>query len=323
MTVTTAACLGKVPTYGDFVRHRASTPTMRALGQWIRRGLHHARTHRPADWEERYDHASPTRFLIGGGPSRGPNAILGVMAPSRDQGGRVYPFTVTCEVPKHALDSQSVVYLPVQAEPFFDAADALVQRATDGALPHDEVGERVEQMNVGLSVCSGVPPNHKRYLKTEAMGPLLEELFGHFGDSKKYQLFSTLLDTLLPLQDRTTPQLDDGLVFPLPDDEGQRAHVVSFWLTVVRRVLGEASVSPTLFWSPSTAGGTAELLLYVGAAGPRAFYESLVAERGEAVRVLEEAGEKSGVEAALSIPEAYGRLLEDEQMCLWDFLEQL
>jgi len=324
MTVTTPACLGKVPTHGDFVRHRASTPTMRALSQWVRKGLHHARTHRTPDWEEHYDRASAKRFVIGGGRSRGPNAVLGVMAPSRDRRGRVYPFMVTCEVPKHTLDPQTFAYLPVQAEAFFGAADALVRRATNGAIPHDEVAERVEQMEGEFSVCPRVPDGHEQYLKTESLAPFLDVIFGHFGDSKKYHLFSTLLDTLLPLQDRTRPQLDDGLVFPLPPDPAVEAHAVSFWVGVVLRMLGYPSVLPSLFWdSRSDEEDAGTLLLYVGAAGRRGFYESLVAERGTGVRVLEQSGEKSSVEAALSIPKAYGRLLEDEEICLWEFLEQL
>lgn len=296
---------------------------MRALSQWVRRGLHYVRTHGPADWEEQYDRASAKRFLIGGGRSRGPNAVLGVMAPSRDRRGRIYPFMVTCEVPRHAVNPRSISYLPVQAEAFFGAADAMVERATNGAIPHKEVAEHVEQMDVAVSVCSTLPHAQEQYLKSENLALFLEAVFGHFEDSKKYHLFSTLLDTLLPLQDQTTPHLEHGLVFPLPGDGEGEAHAVSFWVGVVLRLMGYPSVSPSLFWGPSTEDTATELLLYVGAAAPPAFYESIVAERGQDVRMLERAGEKSGVEAALSIPETYGRLLEDKQVSLWDFLERL
>jgi len=324
MRVDTAACLGKVPTHGDFVRHRASTPTMRALDQWIRKGLHHARSHRPTQWEAVYDAAPPRRFLLWRQGAQVPSVLLGVMAPSRDERDRTYPFIVTCEVPKHALRPQHSAYLPVRAETFYRDATALAQEATDGQIPHTDIVERVDQLDVELTVEPSVPHRHKRYLQQETMGPFLEGLFGHFEDSGKYRLFHALLQALLPLQGRPKPRLDYGLQFPLPSDGDVLSNVVSFWMGTVLRVLNFPSAAPSIFWTNGNApASTADLLLYVGTPEARAFFDVLAPTRVEAVCQLGQSRDETNAEAALGIPAEYGQLLEREQIRLWDFLRRL
>jgi len=313
-----------VPTHGDFVRHRASTPTMRALDQWIRKGLHHARSHRPAQWEAAYDTAPPRRFLLWRQGAQVPHVLLGVMAPSRDERDRTYPFVVTCEVPKHALRPQHVAHLPVRAATFYRDAAALVTQATNGQIPHTDIAKRVDQLDVGVSVEPTVPHRHKRYLQQETMGPFLEAHFGHFEAGEKYRLFHTLLDALLPLQGRAKPRLDYGLQFPLSANEEVLPNVVSFWTDAALRVLNSSSVAPSLFWTPEGAPSSpANLLLYVGAPKARAFFDVLAPTRVEAVCQLGQYGDGTDAEAALGIPSEYGQLLEREQIRLWDFLRRL
>jgi hypothetical protein len=244
------------------------------------------------------------------------------MAPSRDERDRTYPFIVACEVPKHALGSQHVAYLPVRAEPFFQGATALVQAATHGQIPHTEIAERVDRLEVQMAVEPTVPHRHKRYLQQETLGPFLEGLFGHFEDSEKYRLFHTFFEALQPLQDQRQPRLDYGLQFPLIPNDEVRSNIVSFWTGAVLRVLNYPSLVPSLFWAPPSASGT-DLLLYLGAPEARAFFDVLAPTRREAVCRLGQSGDQTNAEAALGIPAEYGELLECEQVRLWDFLHRL
>lgn len=324
MHANSAACLGKVPTHGDFVSHRASTPTMRSFDRWIREGLYHARQHQGPNWESTYDEAPTMRFLFWGQGRDTPNALLGVLRSSRDEGGRTYPFVVTCEVPKHALSPHHFAYLPIQASSFYEAAVPLVRQATEGAIPYRDVPKRLDDV-MSLSVQPTVPHEHKRYLQRKTIGGFLEALFGHFEDSGKYQLFSNLFDILLPLQNQAPPQLDYGVQFPLGAGEEGPSNVVSFWLDVVLRVLDYPSVQPSIFWADSEAeADDDQLLLYMGAPDPSAFFDILAPQRANGrIYSLRSSGAETTAEAALSIPEEYGELLENKQVRLWDFLNRL
>lgn len=324
MHVNTAACLGKVPTHGDFVRHRASTPTMRALDRWVRKGLHHARKHRSSWWKAAYDEASPKRFLLWGVGTKVPNALLGVLSSSRDEGGRTYPFIVASEIPKHILSPQHFAYLPLQATSFFQGAGSLVHRAVGGEWSCSRLRTEIEELEADISVESRVPIDHKRYLQQKTLGPFLKELFGHFGSSEKYQLFSTLFDVLPPLRKRSTPRLERGLRFPISVPDEARPSVIAFWMGTVLRLLNYAPVSMSLFWTdPAAQPEPPDLHLYVGAPRPRALFEVLAPSHSDEGDVLGEAKERTSVEAALSIPDTYGNMLENEGIRLWDFLRQL
>lgn len=324
MNVDSAACLGKVPTHREFVRCRASTPTMRALDEWIRKGLHHARKSGRPDWEDHYDEAPARHFLLWGKGAKVPNLLLGVLAPSRDERGRTYPFVVACEIPKHAVSPQNYAYLPVQADSFFQEADCLVRQAAEGEVAYDEVIDRVQELGEEVIVQPRAPRPHKRYLQQQDLGQFLEQLFGHFEDSQKYQLFSSLLEALLPLRDRAQPRLDAGLQFPLLPDAEQRTSIVAFWFGTVLRLLDYPSVSPSLFWSSPGSSAPDDLLLYVGTPGAQAFFDILapVSDNGH-ICTLSQDGERTHAEAALSIPGQYGQLLEDERLRLWEFLRRL
>ncbi len=296
---------------------------MRALDQWMRKGLHHARKRRTPEWEDVYDEASTKRFLICDGSSKVPNVLAGVITPSRDDRERTYPFMVTSEIPKHALSPRHLAYLPVQAESFLNAASPLVRRASRGEIPHQELSTKVDDIEAAVSVKPTVPHRHKRYLKQKRIGAFLETLFGDFESSEKYHLFSTLFKTLRPLRGRR-PSLDYGMRFPLPEKGEIRSNVVSFWIGVVFRVLDYPSVVPTLFWTDSDADtDSAELLFYLGVPEPESFYDILVPNHDEGVCTLSQSDEQNPREAALSIPSEYGGILEDQHVSLWDFLRKL
>jgi type VI secretion system protein ImpM len=317
-----AACLGKLPTAGDFVRHRASTPTMRAFDEWVQHGLYQARQ-RQNGWEAAYDTAPTTRFVFQG--RRAPNALLGVLRPSRDRTGRAYPFMVAAEVPTRRLSIRHLAYLPLQAGRFFDAADRVVREATEGDIPYREVPDHVQQIDTAFGVRPTAPRTYKRYLQQHTMGPFLEELFGHFGDSGKYRLFDNLLDVLLPLRGRSAPRLNYGLQFPLGGDDEALTAISCFWLEACLRLLDYPSdAEPTFFWTDRPPPDAAPfLLLFFGAPRPHAFFHLMASDDPhELVYPLAHAGD-DGAEAALSIPEEYGRLLETEQITLWNFLREL
>jgi len=319
-----AACLGKLPTHGDFVRHRATTPAMRSFDEWVQKGLYRAKQRRRGDLDAVYDDAPAFHFMFNG--RRGTATLLGVMKPSRDRSGRTYPFMVAVEVPPHSLTAQHLGYVPVQAGTFYEDADRIVQKATEGAVDYREATEQVQQLSPSVGFSTTPPQAYKRYLQQQTVTSFLERLFDHFGDGRKYRLFSNLLEILLPLRGRNATQLAFGLQFPLGTG-GDYTYNACFWLEVCLRLLDYPAVAPTFFWTaqrPETSDDDPFLLLFMQPPRPQTFFHLLAADtEDDNICILERMGEQSGAEAALAIPDRYGALLEAEQLSLWDFLRKL
>jgi len=319
-----AACLGKLPTHGDFVSHRASTPTMRALDEWVRKGLYQARQRSAGPWDEAYDQAPTTHFFFGGGP-KAPNALMGVWHPSRDRSGRAYPFMVTCEVPTSQLHAPDLARLPLHAERFYTAADRIVREATAGEIPYRDVADRVAQIATDVDLRAPAPRTYAQYLQ-QPLEVFLRDLLGHFQDSGKYRLFGNLLQILLPLQDRPSLQLNYGLQFPLRPHDEALTRDACFWLDTTLRLLGTPSAAePTFFWTAHRPSHAAPfLLLFLGLPRPDAFVHLLAPDaKHERAYPLLHAGAHNTADAALNIPERYGTLLEDRDLRLADFLHRL
>lgn len=320
-----AACIGKVPTHGDFVRHRASTPTMRAFDEWIRNGLRRVRNERGTGWDEAYDSGSTVCFFLFPRGRRVPNALLGVLKPSRDRNGRAYPFAVTCELPKSAVRTNQLAHLPLHAASFYSAAERVVTDAADGTLSYHEVGDRVAEIDASLSSPSSSPSSYDQFVRQQTTGSLLETVFGHFEDAGKYHLFKNLLDIFLPQRKRDAPRLNYGLQFPLGQGDASPTKTACFWLDTSLRLLDHPNAECSYFWTPeSPSSASSFLLFFLGYAQADALLHLLGTDgQTEDIFELESRGRENDAGVAVSLPNEYGSLLEDEQLSLRDFLQGL
>lgn len=320
----TAACHGKLPTHGDFVRLRAATPAGRVFDEWVQKGLYQARHQRRRELEAVYDDAAAIRFVFN---TRGRTSpLLGVMKPSRDQSGRTYPFTVFVEAPIRTRAAQAWTYAPVQARPFLDDADRIVQQATAGELSHRDAIDRVQQLEPAFAISATRPPPYERYLHEQTMASFWTRLLGHFDDSRKYRLVDNLVKILNPVQGRANNLLAYGLQFPLGAGENG-PHDACFWLELCVRLLGRSTAGPTLFWrSEALPAHTAPpfLILFMQPPRPSVFFHLLDATlQDDSICDLARMGKQSGAEAALSLPTQYGEMLEALDLSLHQFLSRL
>lgn len=320
-----AACVGKLPSHGDFVRHRATTPAVRAFDEWVQKGLYQARQQQRPALDGAYDAAPAYRFVF-----RSPDVreqLMGVMQPSRDQAGRMYPFTVAVEVEPEAFGVRQLPYALHHAEAFYAEAQALVATATRGDLSHHEVTDRVEAMQPALRVSTAAPPAYKRHLQQQTMKTFAEQLFGHFGDARKYRLFKNLLDILLPFQERASVQMGYGLKFPLGTAGDALAFHAAFWAELCLRLLDYPDVTPSLFWTARPhpeASDEPALFLFLNPPQPRAFFHLVIPDAAsDYICDLMRMGDDNATEAVLGIPDTYGTMLETEELSLWEFLREL
>ena len=84
---------GKLPAHGDFIRFRADAGFVLAWDGWLQQCFAASREQLGAGWDEAYQNAPIWRFCFGAGLC-GPDAIVGVMMPSQDRVGRMFPLTV-------------------------------------------------------------------------------------------------------------------------------------------------------------------------------------------------------------------------------------
>jgi type VI secretion system ImpM family protein len=294
-----AACFGKTPRHGDFVRHRVG-PALRAFDAWTGRAVFEGRR-RPgfdAAFDAAAEAGAAVRFVYA--PPRAPAPLVGALCPSRDRSGRRYPFIVAAEAPGLASAAEATARL----DPFLDAAAALAADAAAGRLDHYALVERVREVDAAPVA----PPSSalRRRLRTFGGG-----LWGDFEDARKYVLFRNLLDVMRGAE--------DGLRFPLGAAPAADAEV---WLALVERLAGGVAGAFALY-AGGPAVGSPNVLVYTGAPHPCALLHLLVpGTDADGVVELEARGE-GGAAAALALPAEVGALIEDGDLGLDDFLARL
>jgi len=254
-----AACLGKIPTHGDFVRIRAGTDALQGFDDWVRSGVRRLRKGPPTSTPVRED--APIRRFVFGTEA----VLVGVVRASRDEQGRRYPFAVVHELPAGAVALPHRIYLPVQCSPFFDEATSLVRRATTGTIEAGKLRARLERLPEPRAR-PVVPRRHKQYLRRETVRGLTEALEA----GKNKETSGAVLSRLVgDLRGQAHP-LEKGVRCPLPDRGQPAGSLVSFWTAFALQQTGVEGAAPTLFWTdPATPSSPSDLLLYSGSVAPR------------------------------------------------------
>ena len=246
---------GKHPSAGDFIRLNATSPEVGLLDEWLSSGLDRARRVMP-DFDAAYGGLFSAAFLLGfPGEARAGGALLGVMAPSRDEIGRQFPLLIFAHLSRE-MASAGFAAAPHQA--FLGAASRLLQRRN--SLTRDELLRAVEALP---------PPDPQSQATADA------ELSEYLGKTPWLAAFSTMFGLSAPVQTsravglmrqvtagiragRPTPRY--GLRCPLGQ---QAAGNAGFWL----RLLGAGlttPLTPSLIWSPG------HLVLYPGVCSSKA-----------------------------------------------------
>jgi len=125
---------GKHPGAGDFLRENASGPEISLLDEWLSAAIDRAGRVLP-DFDAAYGSLFSAGFLLGfPGEARAGSALLGVMAPSRDEIGRQFPLIIFAYVDQ-SLAADGFDAAP--HEPFIAAATSVLQRRN--TLSRDEL----------------------------------------------------------------------------------------------------------------------------------------------------------------------------------------
>lgn len=315
----TVSGFGKLPTHGDFVRHNAGGSAVRALDEWLQRGLYFAQTQRSVSFEQDYDDAPTSGFLFDTG---GEDPLVGVMQTSRDKAGRQFPFVIARPWLKQAQESD-VTRVPVDFEAFSARAASVGRAIAGGEVGHRDVASFLEQLDGEAIDRSAGASSYSRYLERTTLEDLGRSVWDYFEDSRKYVLFKNLTDTFC--EGGAATSLEIGLRFPL--DNSAAAPCASFWLELCQRLMQVPFGTVTYFWTLNAPTGDTEpgsLLLFLQPPRPYTLGDVLAFDPpSERVWDLQESGDRPAAMAALAIPPRIGAMLEDDRLSLRDFLAQL
>lgn len=126
-------CRGKAPTRGDYLTLGMPGPFLDPWENLLARTLSEARGGRGDAWDRSFAQSPAWRFVLGPG-SLLPTGVAGVMMPSRDRVGRVYPMVIAVGLP---LDCD-VVRTPVRARRWFEGAETTAAALVGGlSSPED------------------------------------------------------------------------------------------------------------------------------------------------------------------------------------------
>ena len=246
-----AMCFGKLPAFGDFVRHNAGGRDALVFDQWLQQGLYHARTHLGPAWEESFRGAPAYYFLFS--PESSEGFLLGLLQPSRDRGDRCFPFTVALRVDRR-FPQELLPLAPVLFGSFLEGATGLARTA--GSMTLHEIAEATARLDAptGQDHRAAVAA-YRESLASTRVDQFRERLWAADGE-RVLLAFRNLVEVLAPFRGRTPTRLALGLRFPITAEAPQAARDVSLWTDAALRMMNARGARPYLFWTAPTIGET-------------------------------------------------------------------
>lgn len=295
-------CFGKLPIWPEYMEAGTSYPSARAFKQWLHGGREHAGLEDPEGGRVDTEVRAHLRLLIGLPGST--ELLVGVLRPSKDQGGRSFPFSVFSLIPRK-LYGKHYPLLPLALSPVWDvledAWDSLAAVATKGAF---------EEMLESLEVPHPAPLNEVKAVyqgrQRESTGPLLEREDG--------ASLARALRNLPAFLKRLRKGSDSaGLLAELPvarEPDGA-CFDASVWIDLVNRQFRLKRFDPLVFLDASREPAERRLLLKFGVLDP-ADYAAIMVLRDAEESVVRpahaQAGEENGA-GSETPPETYAELL--------------
>jgi type VI secretion system protein ImpM len=242
-TVNGVGMIGKAPAHADFVRIDAGDPSAEELLSWIEEtedSLRRAGAALPA---------LPTYFVFCSPTVR--SALVGVLAPSRDQVGRTFPLAAFASVPIASLSGHFTL-IPLAFGDFLAAGAVLLDEAPSLSAP--QLAERARRLPPPTEREWQRADERRRLLLDQSSEPWLRNLEETGGTFGPHYAFHTLITAC---KERTAepPRTPLVLLCPLAS-EGPLP-----WLELVSRLLRWRSQTPPFVW---TEAAPARLLLCLG-----------------------------------------------------------
>lgn len=121
-------CHGKLPARGDFVGHGLPREVLEPWDRWLSGSLAEAGRRMGRNWERLFAVAPVWRFALAPGLC-GTLPLAGILMPSSDRVGRLYPFTIAAALPHRTALAEA----PATCAGWFARAEAVAAAACRAA----------------------------------------------------------------------------------------------------------------------------------------------------------------------------------------------
>ncbi len=176
---------GKIPTYGDFLRHNLARTFIETWDDWLQSAISVSKKQLGEDWLDAYLTCPIYRFVLSSGIC-GNESHIGIMMPSVDQVGRYYPFMLGATLDEAA----NPFHLLQQHNTWFEQAQALALSTLEDDFEHDTLNHSVSALDVML--------NQKHIAHETIQGAIEGIIQGDALLMRESLQISTELDTLYP-----------------------------------------------------------------------------------------------------------------------------
>ena len=259
---------GKLPSQADFVQLGSSSAAFLRFDDWLTDSVEWAHARAGAQWPEAFP-AAGVRAFVYRSPGNGAAEplVVGALAPSRDQAGRLFPISVAASLVPGGDLTHSPQLLPLACEKIWQVAGACVVDLTSAEAT--EPASRLAELS-GLE-SPNVPEAQAAYAGWSEALPL-HELWAliHASDAAAglSDALRVVIEAVRPLRNREAAATQLSLRFPLGAAGGA---AVCFWLDVVKRLIGWRDTVPNFFWSHDGVSG--QLTVHLGGLPPSTIAE--------------------------------------------------
>jgi len=230
-------CVGKLPVHNEFIKHGVIRPELARLDQWYQSAYHIL--------SQKYGNKTKTIFpqmpLHNYIYSNQP--MIGVVAASHDQSGRVYPL-VLFRILEHPLAQEFKNAIPIMYQEYFTAARLLCCSSwKNRCLP--DVFSEVNSLNKTVSKISRreILETTVNLLNRFTLQDFYQNIAQQYADLSLDKFIQAIFDTVNIIK-----KAPIGIRFPLPT--GQEINTgLMFWLQLIQSALATQQVFLQIFWN--------------------------------------------------------------------------
>lgn len=247
--------VGKLSSRGEYLPVPSHAPSFAAFDAWLSTAMEWATRAGGPDFPEAFQRGALHGFAFRPDGERGPNLLCGVLSPSRDSAGRLFPLAlgVPLQVAPQAAGRPEL--MPFVLETLWAEAGGLLLDIL-AAPPSGSIEPPV------VTAEPDADAEHAAETYDDwAARITLRELWALLGPSlsRPAATLRLLLEAVLPVRGQESAQTTLSLRLPLGAGSGAS---LCFWLDVVRRHARWQSTLPSFFWSHD--GTTGAALLHLG-----------------------------------------------------------
>jgi type VI secretion system ImpM family protein len=252
---------GKLPSHADFLQVGPSSGLVAQFEAWLTDGVEWAHAKNAANWDDAFRGGTMRAFMYrGAAPGMEPALVVGALAPSRDEAGRLFPICVAVPVIVSPEFVTSAHLLPLACEGIWQVAGESL--AALGSNLEGDLGAQLASLRepsiVSFSDAQGAYVGWGETLKVWELDVLIT---GFEQPDALLGILRLVAEAVQPYRRQESPSTPLSLRLPLGAAGGA---AVCFWLDAVRRLVGWRTTVPSVFWSHD--GESGQLTVHLGAA---------------------------------------------------------